>query len=630
MLIFTDLSKDKQAKATGHLVEAEFQDYDNLIREGIQNSVDALDEDNHDTVNIKISLHTADTDEIKEAIFESPEEDIKHYEVSKMADSFKKNYMDILTFEDSNTTGIKGDYNTIKSDQWTFWHGEGLTAENKSTGDTGGSRGIGKISFSYNSEIGTFFVQSRNDTNILETRGMALLEPAHEIDGTFYGKDGWFVGDKDNSSLSASDSKTISDTLKLERTEKGTSIAILDPKLNYENNTKKIDKDEFIEITSKLILENFYGLFIENKLNISIHHNEQNLSINSENVLDLLIKYELISYINREFLEEVYNDKNLPNSNIYRDYSEESKNEFKNLFNSGQCIQIDHIFHLKYINENNKTIETSEKVSFFIKKSIESEPLTHIRRFSLRISEAEANASQKAKNKFSYAIIIDPKKTPHIHRILKKLENNSHTKWDNKKIDNYPFKTWDIVLTIQKRLPEFIFDCLNENIERIEKDSLSVFFPKIEKDNTKKDSKSKGKKKNEEVEGNPDEEMPEDLEQTKKIIAISKIDSGVKFYSTENVSNEEIGTEIKLRVAYDLENSNKNASLKNYISADFNLADNNDIMIESEGISISNIHENEITCTIENTEFNISLTNFDEWRDIVAEAKPDRVKISEV
>ena len=158
--------------------EKSFRDQElaeSLIREFIQNSLDAKEDDIAQPVEVAIYEHI-----LKEKIKGRYLEKLKDHLHAVKKDRELKNECRMITLEDFNTTGLK-DKNFDD-----FFLKDNITSKNRG----GGSHGIGKAVFNNSSKIRTFFAYSlfKDKKNIIKDvfHGKSVLR-THEIeDKKFY------------------------------------------------------------------------------------------------------------------------------------------------------------------------------------------------------------------------------------------------------------------------------------------------------------------------------------------------------------------------------------------------------------------------------------------------------------
>lgn len=172
---------------------ANASDVENLIREVIQNSLDAGAGDS--SVRLKIQFS-------RDVYALSPERAAPYVEglaahlaaVDPNAAKFLTGPMQYLTIEDYGTTGLRGDIAAWKNDDASndfFWFWRNVARSGK-RGDAGGSWGVGKWVVPASSHIGAFFgLTARLDDPQLVLMGQTVLK-IHDVNGIRYQPYGYF------------------------------------------------------------------------------------------------------------------------------------------------------------------------------------------------------------------------------------------------------------------------------------------------------------------------------------------------------------------------------------------------------------------------------------------------------
>ena len=214
-------------------------DASSLVREAIQNSLDAAD-DLESPVRIRFKVGeraNAPSDSNYFAGLEKHTQKTLGEELGTIPESCR-----YLIYEDFNTTGLWGDSNidfveeSANKEQHSYtyfvhYEGEGSKSEGKK-----GKWGIGKIVFPMLSGIKTFFAYSIRPvemspcgrTNILIGQS---IQRFHELDGVPYYPDGWFVENADGVPVpfSGNAAEDFADDWKMIRKLGQTGLSILVP-----------------------------------------------------------------------------------------------------------------------------------------------------------------------------------------------------------------------------------------------------------------------------------------------------------------------------------------------------------------------------------------------------------------
>ncbi len=227
----------------------EASESDSLIREFIQNSLDASN--NSTTVRVTINEKFLNKEELKEFLTDLE----PHLEACEIRAHKDQKKVKFIILEDFNTKGLEG------KNRENFFKADNIT--NKKEG--GGSHGIGKAVFLAVSKIKTFFGYSVFDNNQSIFQGRAVLK-SHSIGKYEYRPYG------NLKILVENYTDFISTLFRRKKKEKGLSVAI-----PYCDDIK-------IEHIKQSCLNQFYIPIINEKLEIKIGNDK----INKENLLEYI------------------------------------------------------------------------------------------------------------------------------------------------------------------------------------------------------------------------------------------------------------------------------------------------------------------------------------------------------
>ncbi len=256
--------------------------YGKLAREIIQNSYDAKIKGENKKVRVEFRLAKLKKDRIPniENIKESINASAEYFPESDRLQKFRQNAneklekdtIDVLKISDYNTTGLVGIEKRVNS----AWYGLIKSSGNSTkSGVSGGSYGSGKHAafvFSYFRTIlyGTFV-----ENEGYAFQGKAIL-CSHKEDGVEKRGIGYWGKIEENECKPIRDQETMDEFYR--RNETGTDLYIIGAKLEEENWMANI-------IYS--VIENFWKLIIENKLEVKIINNEEEINIDSKNIRGL-------------------------------------------------------------------------------------------------------------------------------------------------------------------------------------------------------------------------------------------------------------------------------------------------------------------------------------------------------
>jgi hypothetical protein len=214
----------------------DFSNIDTLVREVIQNSLDAGKKDSTDPIVVTFSFGKASNDPFLKEIFSSLRSHRSY--CPKLSDD-KLDSINWLQIKDSNTTGLKGALHSQNdSNFWKFLleFGSGTKPEGGL-----GRHGVGRISMILASKIHTVLVATiREGESTLAVSGIALLDPVSAPcpDGTEKKKvpQSLLVGEYDNisdtSRLHSEDKDFVSKfrtTFDINNSDPGLAVFVLNP-----------------------------------------------------------------------------------------------------------------------------------------------------------------------------------------------------------------------------------------------------------------------------------------------------------------------------------------------------------------------------------------------------------------
>lgn len=253
------------------------EDFHSLIRESIQNSLDAIDDKTKPVVVSFARRQFTGTeypnffslkDHIEGCLTRFPDNDNAKKKYGPMLDYFKGNKFEqsigYLRITDSNTTGMSYDPTTDKTGFFAFIS-EGIANKDESAG---GAFGFGKDAFWALSPISTVFVTSKTE-NQVNFAGIAKL-CTNIIGGTEYAPYGRYS--QDDQMVISEESKIPED---FKQGEKGTSVFVL--------GVEAIDEEAMI----KSVLRNFWMAIYESKLEVYVEKKK----ISKDTLAELMEKY---------------------------------------------------------------------------------------------------------------------------------------------------------------------------------------------------------------------------------------------------------------------------------------------------------------------------------------------------
>lgn len=253
--------------------------YGKLAREIIQNSYDAKIKEENIKVRVEFKLvrmkrdMIPNLDTIKESInasadyFPDSERLEKFRQVAN--EKYEKDTIDVLKISDYNTTGLTG----IEQRRNSSWYGLIKSSGNSTkSGVSGGSYGSGKHAAFVFSYFRTILYGTYVKDEGYAFQGKSIL-CSHKIDGITKSNIGYWGDILDEECKPIRNPETMDEFFR--RDETGTDLYIIGAKL---------EKEEWVENIMYSVIENFWKLIIEDKLEVSIVNDGQEIKIDSKNI----------------------------------------------------------------------------------------------------------------------------------------------------------------------------------------------------------------------------------------------------------------------------------------------------------------------------------------------------------
>lgn len=245
-----------------------------LIREGIQNSLDARDPQHDGPIRVCIGVYSATSSRTPPCLPSYMKGFESHFKASqpKMRLPFSDGDLRYLVFEDFGTSGVLGDptqwmeIEGVDNPFYNYFHGEGLSGKQKGSR---GRHGVGKHEFSRASDIRAVFALTRRIEPDGSKRdllmGTAVLR-THQISATSFLPDGWFgipSGETPGHVLPIDEDAYISTfktDFKLTRTTE-TGLSIVVPQLNV-----SVDANTIVQA----VITGFFHPILSGELVVSV------------------------------------------------------------------------------------------------------------------------------------------------------------------------------------------------------------------------------------------------------------------------------------------------------------------------------------------------------------------------
>ncbi|CAN5330602.1 hypothetical protein BH23BAC3_BH23BAC3_26590 [soil metagenome] len=600
-----------------------------LVRESIQNSIDAgISEDK--AVEIKFSFNRLSKDKIKK-YFDGENHDLEKH-LNSCGISIPSKSLQCLVIEDFNTEGLTGPIDNMEYDDEDnpvsgnfigFWWSEGLSDKRKGSG---GSHGVGKITLSTSSNINTFFAYTvRKDEPKKLLIGYSQLKyhsfDRHQFKGyARYGK-----MDKNEQIWpydERKDSKNIEkaqNDFNLKRTnESGLSVII-----------PGIDEEIDFKVIIRSVAKEFYLPLMQGQLKVEVSDLTQHLKIDAENIISIAEKY-LDDIVDKELIKSAKEMLILLDSKMFypkydtdlgkirgreilpEDFTEEDLEKMQNYYSFGKMVGATIPVKVRVQNEKYGKVELkNSRFHIFIKKNddLKLKRSTNYIRDKLLINNEGVGTIKPFSVAFLYVNETE------LSDFLKYAEDPGHERWvyktlyENGSIDaenDTPLRL------IKSSISNFYNVLAGVGEDQIVDNVLPEIFNVPEK-------KAGGKKGFTSPDPDPDPE-------TKSLspFVISKLNGGFKIKQSNDIGKLHDEELITIPFLVTIETGYykiTGGGVAKYNSLDFDLSDKNHFEVIHENTkSISRI-ENRLVVEIRDNNFSVTVTGFDENRDLEIKCK---------
>ena len=253
--------------------------YGKVAREIIQNSYDAKIKGEGKRVKVEFKLVKMDKKRIPnlESIKESINASAEYFPESERLEKFRQvanekfesDTIDVLKISDYNTTGLVGIEKRINS----AWYGLIKSSGNSTkSGVSGGSYGSGKHAAFVFSYFRTILYGTYVEDEGYAFQGKSIL-CSHKKDGVVKSNIGYWGNITEDECKPIRKQEMMDEFYR--RNQTGTDLYIIGAKL---------EKEEWVENIIYSVIENFWKLVIEDKLEVSIENDGKNINIDSKNI----------------------------------------------------------------------------------------------------------------------------------------------------------------------------------------------------------------------------------------------------------------------------------------------------------------------------------------------------------
>ena len=565
-----------------------------LVREGIQNSLDAHKVAPDTPLLVRLSLVTPSWSEIEEYFagawphYTTAGSGLHTSEIPQSSDKCTA-----LVFEDIGTTGLQGDTEEpyeppegTQNDFFDFFRAEALT--HKSPGDRG-SRGVGKATFLQASRVNTLFgLTVRHDDRRRLLMGRTVLR-SHALGDNRHHGDGYYgVASEPHPDfilpIEANEFiQRFAEAFHLERQdETGLSVVVPwpDTEITSDNLLQSVCENYFLTI-----LKGGLDVWVEIPGTREILDKESfvNLVREKEYLSDILPMVELAQWATYGDADAEKITVNMhPYTGAYRWrkelFPQDSLESLREKFQSGNRISLRVQVPVR---KRNEPIQESYFDVFIGATDSDQSAAPLFFRNDILVADIRPPTLRAGIRAFA---VIDHEP---LAAFLRHAENPSHTQWQNHRVKLDYINSASLIRFVVSSVREIYRLAMAEDME-VDKRLLADFFPipGTELDRPKRGVSPPSR------------------------VSISSIDGG--FAVTPGRASLEPGDRIEIRVAYAVRRGN---AFNQYRITDFQL-DQPPIQCHHEGVTLEDRGENRIVARIANADFRVAVTGFDRNRDI--------------
>lgn len=594
---------------------------DALVREAIQNSLDAKLKDSTSPVRVRITFPSAEdlpTNSDAARLFEQLDDHIKVAGVIGASPVLNKR-VPYLVFEDFGTRGLIGDPTAADdppqdegADFYYFWRNIG---RGKKTGDERGRWGLGKTMFPASSQINSFFgLTVRADDKRKLLMGQSVLS-IHHINGKKYYPYGYFgVPDRDDGFVVPIEDTDVIDDFTLvfsisRESEPGLSVVVPFPR-------EEITSKEVVQS----VIHHYFFPVLSGELVVEIASNGNLIVINKDS----------IDQVASEYIEE-NSDSFSGTVRLAKWYLEQSEQDIPRAAEQvpqRSPVWKDELFSNVQLERFAETLDTQEpvvvRVPVYVIPTGEQPRLSYFDLVLERDPELEKaldifirsgitiSGVHSLRESGIRALLIAQDKP--VVTMLGDSENPAHTEWQDRSRNFVgKYNVGRSTLTFVKEAPRGFLRMLNRRSEHIDDTALRHIFPD---DVAKPENGSPSPAPS--PSHNPTKTKKPTINAGTKprIFSLTKVGDGFSVHLTEH-GEKALPMNIRIRVAYDVSRGNP---YKRWATADFDLSKgiNN---IQLSGGKILNQGGNRLELLAVSEEFSLKVSGFDPARDLIVDLR---------
>ncbi|MDF1818643.1 MAG: hypothetical protein P1U54_08395 [Immundisolibacteraceae bacterium] len=601
---------------------------DALVRESIQNSLDAKSSKTAAPVKVRITfpsekdlMTNADLDHIFAPLY-------LHANatgiVKNAADP--KELVSYIVIEDFGTKGLAGSPDAADdpdlmedSDFYYFWRNVGRGRKHE---EARGRWGLGKTMFPASSLMHSFFgltVRESDQRHLL--MGQSVLK-IHHVDDRKYAPYGYYgVEDPEDGFVVPIEDSISIDEFKLyfslsRNTEPGLSVVVPFPKDDIESND-----------VIKSVIEHYFFPILSDELIVEILVNGKPIIINRETIDDIAKTYfgenDLVfsgtAELAKWYLEQNQStllkaELQLPHkSPIWSDdlFDQSLLSKLTNTLDMQKPIAVrvplyviptgqdPIVSHFDLVLERDPDL--NQPLDVFLRSGITISGVHSLREHGIR------------------ALVISQDKA--LVTMLGDSENPAHTEWQDRSRNFVgKYRAGKSTLAFVKDAPRGFLRLLNRQSEVIDDTALRHIFPEgpSGRESPRTEDQAEGQSSGKQGPGKQGPPTPKIPKQQKKFI-LSQRSGGFEFHLSD-YGLEKLPLNIKVSMAYDVRRGNP---FKRWKAADFDVSENA-LLIEVNGGDILRQKKNEINLKIDSKKFIFKVTGFDPERDLIVDLIEER------
>jgi hypothetical protein len=599
-----------------------------LIREGIQNSLDADPDDR--MIRVRITLGQWSPDQTRELWERYADELIPHLESlgDKLPDCpTRSDGLRYLAFEDFETSGLCGDpaqWQIIENQKppngfFGFFRAEGFS--NKE-GSSRGRHGVGKFVFMAASRIRTIFGLTIPASGPAEGRAMLMGTTVlhyHHLGSDHFMPDGWYGIEDPNEAHNVlpleepTALRRFKTDFRLSRKSE-TGLSIVVPWLDA-----NVKRDDLI----RAVVEGYFFPIMENGLIVEIVDEADAVTLIDRDTLRNVVAGQGEEYVKRvtprldlaaAAIAQHSPVHLMPPGEAHSPswseacFTEEALHAIRAKLGNGELVAI----HCPTRVTLKKDRETQRcHFTLYLQKDLQSSDYdVHFIRQGILVSEVR---SKRIPGLRGLVVVRDGP----LATFLGDAENPAHTEWQSMRVSHY---SWN------KASIDYVTTSIEQILRRVQDEENApdplplkdLFFLPSEEDETK--TKQKKPKQKPKAGGEPDV-VPDLPKPPAKSYSVSKVDGGFTVRPGKGPRPESL----EIHTAYD---THKGNPFKKYHIADFQL-EKGGITVESVGVNIKEYDSNRLSVDVLMDDFEITVTGFDKNRDIIVKTKARTAGASE-